>query len=417
MPTSPTACPPTRPAGARPGLTLGELLVTLAVTAVIFGAAIPFLTLQARSVTRQAGRLESQLNVRFGVSAIDRDLRAAGVGVVDAQPMLVEADGRALTLNANLVSRTRFYDRATGLPAAAGTGPSAGAYDDAVNLDPDAPDGAVGVLTRAGRVALPATGIAYPDCTYVQGGGASTFSRAETVSFFVRRDSTSTRPDQYVLFRRVNALAPEVLARGLVLAPGEAVFSYFQLNATGQQVPVPADSLPLVHRAAMHGSPADTGRGAMTDAVRYVRVRLVGRAVDRRTGRQSLDTVQASVRLMNAGLMRRATCGEAPLFGGTFTATDPGAPTPQVRLTWTPASDERGGERDVERYLVFRRLATDPPGFGEPLLSVGVDATTAAYQYVDTQVLPATAYVYGLAAQDCNPLNSPIAQAAVTTRP
>ena len=416
MPTSPSPRPPAPLAGARPGLTLGELLVTLAVTAVIFGAAIQFLTLQARSVTRQAGRLESQLNVRFGMSAIDRDLRAAGVGVVDAQPMIVEGDGRAITLNANLVSRTRFYDRVTGMPAAPGAGPATAVYDDAVNVDPDAPPGGAGVLARTGRITLPATGLAYPDCTYVQGGGVTTTSRAETVSFFVRRDSTSTRPDQYALFRRVNALAPEVLARGLVLAPGQPVFRYYQLDAAGRQVPLDT-LLPLVHRAAMHGSPADTGRGALTDAVRYVDVRLVGRSVDRRTGRQSLDTVQASVRLMNAGLLRRATCGEAPLLGGTFTATAPSAATPQVRLTWTPASDERGGERDVERYLLFRRLATDPPGFGEPFLSVGADASQTTYQFVDTQVLPATAYVYGLAAHDCNPLNSVVAQVPVTTRP
>ena len=71
--------------------------------------------------------------------------------------------------------------------------------------------------------------------------------------------------------------------------------------------------------------------------------------------------------------------------------------------------------RDVERYLVFRRLATDPPAFGEPLLSVA--AGRSSYEYVDAQVLPNTDYVYGLAAQDCNPLNSPVAQAAVRTRP
>lgn len=381
---------PTTPARRR-GFTVAELLVAAALTAVLFAVAIPFFLGQARAVAQHAGRLDAQLGVRYGLASIDRDLRSAGVGVVDAQPMVVEGDARALTFNADLVSQD--------------TG-----YAGAVNYDPDAAAGGVGVLERDAPVRLPATGRQYPDCTYVQSGtGQRTDSRAETVSYWVRQDSTSGRSDEYVLFRRVNRLAPELVVRGVVLQPGEAVFTYFKNDSAGRLIEVRADSLPIVHTAAMHGSAGDVGRSALTDSVRVVRVRLAGRARDRRTGRTSVAVAQTRVRLLNAGLLRRTTCGEAPLQVTTFTAqvTTAGG-IPSVTLRWPASTDEAGGERDVERYLIFRRLESGPADFDEPLLSLVSGRTT--YTYVDNQVTAGARYVYGLAAQDCSPQNSSVVQ-------
>ena len=383
-----------RPDGRPPraGVTLAELMVAVTLSALLFAVALPFLNFQARAIDRQAGRLEAQLNARFGISTIDRELRSAGVGVVDDQRMVVLAHARAVTFNGDLVGRDSLFDGA-------------------VNYDPDAPAGAVGGLPSIDRIRLPLDGRQYPDCTYVQGGGSAVRSSAETISFWVSPDSTSGRTDQFILFRRANAMPPEVVARGLVLNAGDRVFRYFRTNAAGALVEI--DSIPAMHTARQHGSPLDTGRSALTDSVRVVRVTLVGRTIDRRTGRMLFDTVQTSVRLANAGLLRRKTCGENPILG-TPNLTATLVAGPGVRLRWNAMSDETGGERDVERYLIFRRLSTEA-AFGEPLLSIA--AGEATYEYVDASVQPGTAYVYGLAAQDCTPANSPLVTSGTLTIP
>jgi hypothetical protein len=380
--------PPHRPLGrARRGASLAELVVAVTLVAALFAIALPFFHLQARAVTQQAGRLDAQLNARFGLSMIDRELRSAGVGVLDDQPMVVLAHPQAVTFNGDVVGQDSLFDGA-------------------VNFDPDAAPWAVGGMLSTATVRLPIVGRQYPDCTYVQGGARS---RAETISFWVSRDSTSPRTDEHILFRRANATAPEVVARGIVVRPGQRVFRYFGSGPSGALVEI--DSVPAVHTAVQHGNAADTARSALTDSVRVVRVMLVGRSIDRRTGRETLDTVQTSVRLANAGLLRRKTCGEAPLAGSpgfvAFRQWVNGVP--EVRLAWTAMPDETGGERDIERYAIYRRRSGEI-GFGEPLVSVA--AGQSAYVHLDTQVEPAETYVYGIVAQDCTPQNSPVVQSS-----
>jgi hypothetical protein len=113
------------------------------------------------------------------------------------------------------------------------------------------------------------------------------------------------------------------------------------------------------------------------------------------------------VRIPNAGLNRVATCGERPLFAQAVTALFKVQPTgePSVQLDWTPAVDEAGGETDVERYAVYRRLAADAL-FAEPVAIV--PAGVATYTYLDTDIQSGEEYVYGVAAQDCTPRNSSV---------
>ena len=381
---------PVLPAAPRRGLTIAELLVSVSLIAVIFSIALPFFHLQARAVERQAGRFEAQLNARFAASMIDRELRSAGVGVVDDQPMIVAAHPLAVVFNGDIVGRDSLF---------------AGA----VNFDPDAPLEAVGGMRHTGQVRLPIVNRMYPDCTYVQAaGGART--NAETIAFWLSQDSTSGRADQYVLFRRANAAAPEMVARGIVVQPGQRVFRYFRADSTGALREI--DSLPAVHAAPLHGSPADTARSALADSVRVVRLQLVARSYDRRTRRETLDTVRTSVRLANAGLLRRRTCGEAPLASASALSAVRVwvGGRAEVRLAWGASADEGAGERDVERYAVFRRRLGDI-GFGEPLTSVV--AGQSGYVHTDTQVEAGAAYVYGVAAQDCTPQLSSIVQSSV----
>lgn len=378
---------------ARGGFTLAELLVTVTLIAVLFATAIPFLQTQARTIGQNAGRLESRLNARFGISQIDRELRSAGVNVLDDQPLVVQAHAQAITFNGDLVGRDS-------------------AFSGAVNFDPDAPADAVGGMSAAAKVRLPITGQQYPDCTFVQGGAGSARTSAETIAYWVSRDSTSPRADEHILFRRANRMAPEVVARGIVVQPGQRVFRYYRANAAGGLVEITAT--PFWHSASQHGSPADTAASALTDSVRVVRVQLVGRHVDRRTGRSSLDTVQTSVRLANAGLLRRKTCGEAPITGAGVASAGLTANNGAVRVVWTAMGDEGAGERDVERYVVYRRL-TSESAFGEPLVSVA--SGQGAYEYVDGQVVPGESYVYAVAAQDCSPANSPLVQTGAVVVP
>ena len=373
---------------ARRGFSLTELVVAITLIALVFAVAIPFFQAQARAVGHHAGRLDTQLNVRFGLTTIERDLRAAGVGVVDAQPLLVEAAPLAVTFNADLVVR----DSADG---------------SAVYYDPDVSPSAAGGMTALGTVRLPATGAFYPDCTFVQTGAPGVRTRAETVSFYAAPDGSSGRADQYVLWRRVNGDPAEVVARGIVVPPGGAIFRYFKTDSIGRLVEVQRDSLPMRHSAPMHGAAADVGRSALTDSVRVVTVQLVGRLHDRRANRDVVDTARTSVRLVNAGLLNRSTCGESPLFGGAVSAladNDPSDGTARVRVWWGPATDELGGERDVERYVIYRRRAADPQ-FGEPFTSVA-SGGGATYALFDTQVTRGESYVYAVAAQDCTPSSS-----------
>jgi hypothetical protein len=117
-------------------------------------------------------------------------------------------------------------------------------------------------------------------------------------------------------------------------------------------------------------------------------------------------TVSRMIRLPNAGLRKKKTCGDEPLLGGpafaaAFVPLAGGEPA--INLTWFPATDENGGEKDVVRYVIWRRLLADLD-WGEPYLSL--PAGSANYLFTDAAVGSGNTYVYALAAQDCTPQTS-----------
>ncbi len=380
----------------RRGFTLIEMLVAMTLTLVVIGAVVPIFTTQTRSVDATAGRSEARLNARFAVNAIDRELRMVGIGVVGAQPMVVFASATAISFNADLVSRDP---------------------DDAVAVyyDPDASPSTVVALGKGSAIRMPGSVWSYPDTTYLQGAAPpSPPSSAETITYWVERDTASIYSDDYILWRRVNAAAPRLVARGLVVRPGEPVFRYFQTDSLGRSKEIPQSALPLSHYAPIHslttGSKPDTGVSARTDSIRAVRVRLLGRYRDPRTQIDKLDTLETQIRLMNAGLHRSMSCGDAPIFGSPVGAVLGVLETgdPAVQITWLPALDENSGEQDVERYLIFRRVApaTD---FTEPLAIL--PGGQATYAFTDTDVRSGDVVTYGVAAQDCSPKISGVAAA------
>ena len=367
-------------------------MIAITLMLLVFAVAVPFFRTQARAVENASGRSEARQNVRYAVNAIERDLRVAGVGVVDMQPMLVYASPTAVTFNADLVTRD--------------TGDVGAVY-----LDRDADPAAVGVLRHTDAVTLPGSSARYPDSTYKQGlGGAP--SRAETISYWVERDATAARDDQYTLYRRVNNTAPQVVARGILLAGGEPVFRYLAKDESGVVSEVAPSRLPLVHNIAVHGSSEDAN--ALIDQVVTVKIKLTGLYRDRGTQGDSARSVESTVRIVNAGLMRANVCGVQPRAANAADARYAPAPTPRVVITWSPSNDEIGGERDVERYAVFRRRASET-AWGEPIGST--PAGVSSYTFADTDVRSGEAWVYGVAAQDCTPLNSPIVTAPVVAVP
>jgi len=381
---------------ARRGFTLIEMLIAVLVFAVISGAAVQYMRRQSNLVARESTRVDALQNAQFAASQMERELREAGAGVLDIQPMMVQLDTEAVTFNANMVSIDSGDVRAVyQLPDA----------------DPDAVRGMRQSESRPLPNMLPVK--LYPDTTYDIGGVAS---NAETISYWFRRDSSTALPNRYVLFRRVNATAPTLVARGLVKDPRDTIpfITYFTADTLGALVPVPRSKLPIVH-SKLHGAAADTGLRALADSVRVIRLHFLAGARDPRSGEDALRTVETWVRLMNAGLLQRTTCGQPP-YGATAVvaaSSAPGAEVKTVTLTWTKSSDDGGGEKDIQRYAIYRKIATDP-AFGDPFASISA-STVAAYSFVDGQVLPNVSYVYGVVAQDCTPLLSSMSVSAPVT--
>jgi prepilin-type N-terminal cleavage/methylation domain-containing protein len=384
----------------RRGFTLTEMMLSVTLFGVISGIAVQFMRRQSNLVTRETTRMDAMQNAMYAATQIDRELREAGAGVADIQPMIVQMDAQAITFNANMVSIDSGDVRA-------------------VYQLPDADPNAVRAMRQEESLALPNSSPSrfYPDTTYPAASGVP--SGAETISYWLRPDSSSTLLNRYVLYRRVNALPPSLVASGIVKDARDTVpvLTYYIADTLGKLVAVPQSMLPIYH-TRIHGAAADTGRSALTDSIRAVRLHFLAAARDPRTGKDALRTVETRVRLMNAGLLHFTSCGQPPYGSGVPVATSsvPGAPVLTVTLTWTKSSDDGAGEKDIERYAIFRRLSS-AAAFGDPVSSI--PATMApSYSYVDTQVQPNQTYVYGVAAQDCTPLLSGVTSAfPVTTTP
>src|SRR5688572_24478148 len=383
-----SAIRPAQRAPAHSGFTLIEILVAMIVMTTLLSVAVPFFRVQVRSVGANAGRMDAHLNAQFAVNSIDRDLRMAGAAIVDAQPLVVYAASNAITFNADLVSTD------PGDPGA-------------VYYDPDAPNGTTTVLPKERPIALPLSAQPYPDSTYWLAAGLP--SRAETISYWIEPDPRD--PGTYAMYRRVNDAPAVMVARGL--RPNGPVFRYFKADSAGRQVEISPALLPLFHFAPIHGSPRDTAKSALTDSIRNVRVSLDGIYDDPDKG-PITKRIQTGVRLMNAGLVKQSVCGEQPLPAIGVMAQLTQADPPQITLTWSPSTDETGGERDVQRYALFR-LEAASPDWGDPFASVAAGLDT--YSLVDSDIQLGQEWTYAVSAQDCTPANSDIAMSNAVATP
>jgi len=372
-------------------MTLIEMMIALVVFSFALAGTLAFLRTQGRSFTLGSQRVAMVQNGRFAFHELEQDLRTAGAGAPDIQPALIYLDTSVVAFNA---------DYATNTPGDVF----------AVYYTPDAPPTSTSAMTKDERTAIPLSPVAYPDTSYLTG---LLNSPAETIVFFFAPDTSTPRADDYVLYRRVNTLAPEVVSRNLLHAPGVPFFRYFrQVVPVGGGAntiePVPDASLPLWHIVPIHLTLADTGLAARIDSVRGVRVTfavtngLSGAAERRRS-------LSRYIRFPNVGLAVKKTCGDEPMLGTPLTAVW-NATGGGVDLTWNAAVDEAAGERDVERYVIWRRLASDV-AWGDPHVSVAPTGQPT-YLLPDQKVTSGARYVYALAAQDCTPSNSTLAVSA-----
>lgn len=379
----------------RRGMTLIELVVGLVIMGFLVSAVLSFVRQQEMAFGFGSGKMSALQNYRFAADLLERNLRTAGMGIAPGQPFIVYVDSATIAFNADYA-----------------TNDTSDVF--AVYRDLGASDAEVGSLTRARRYTLPQTTFAYPDSTYRDGGATSS---AETIIFYFELDGSTPRADDFVLYRRVNDLPTEVVARNLLRDGGLPFFRFQEVLLSDTAAPsatwVPANRLPLRHSAPLHMSPADTGAVARVDRLRAVQVNL--RATDGRSGGRSQEaSLRRLIRMPNAGQAQLRTCGEPPVFGSSIAAVQR-ATEPVVDLTWSQSVDEATGEQDVVRYAIYRRVGISGP-WNEPVFSV--PAGNAGYIYSDEAVEVGEVYQYAVAAQDCTPALSPLrVSASVTVSP
>jgi prepilin-type N-terminal cleavage/methylation domain-containing protein len=366
------------------GLTLIEMMIALMVFSAVLAGALAFLKAQGRSFSLGSQRVAMLQNSRFALDELEKDLRTAGAGSPDIQPDLIYLGPSVIAFNANYLTNTPGDVFA-------------------VYYNPDAPNGSTDAVRKSGQFAIPLTAVVYPDTDYLEAGSNSP---SETISFYFAPDSTTARADDYVLYRQINNLPPEVVSRNILQTTGVPFLQYYwQTVVAGvtsiQQVP--NASLPWRHTVPIHLAATDTGPAARIDSVRVVQVSLtVTNGLTGTTERKR--AVSRYIRLPNVGLANKQTCGDPPILGGAFTATWNGVDGDS--LQWTKAVDEASGERDVVRYVIWRKLVTDAT-WGDPYVSIPPNGSSP-YVYIDRTVTSGARYVYGVAAQDCTPKNSPI---------
>lgn len=376
----------------RRGFSLAEMMISVTLVVMVFAIAIPFFRSQTRAMARTAGQFDAQMNGANGILRLDTELRAAGNYLEpDSQPALVQAAADAITFNADLVSRTTTVG---------------GAF----YIDSSATSATVEALTRLTPLTLPRSTWTYPGDTARWTGGP-----AETVSFWVEPDTGGAfagPAGTWRLMRRVNRGTPVSVSRGILYTVGDPIFRYFVRDSSGRLREVPAAQLPLRHVDHMHKAMTEQAMSKRIDSIRVVRVKLTTTYRDARQG-DVRRVVERTIRMPNLGIARFTTCGTAPT-APTILVTVPDLVGRTVRLDWQPSSDETGGQRDVERYSIFRRPAAAAVFGGDPAGTVAGGAS--AYTWVDEDVPPGT-WVYGVSAMDCGQLVSPKLQSAGVLMP
>jgi prepilin-type N-terminal cleavage/methylation domain-containing protein len=369
------------------GFTLIEMLIAMVVFSGVMAGALSFLRAQSSGFRKGDEEMSTLLNLSYGADYLHAQLRTAGARTLDRQPPIVYANPNSFSFNADYVSNDA-------------------ADISAVYVDPDAPAVETVALRLVDQITVPESNpmFLYPAQDYPDSKGNN--SPAETITLFFQPNAETPRADDFVLFRQVNGQPPEVLVRNIL--PDSTNLPFFRYYKVRQPGPgllpvvslVPAGELPLRHTIPDHGTTADAG--APIDSLRAVLVSYI--VTNGRTGSQERrQRISVTIPLANMGLRELKICGGAPTLGQGINAVyDNATGVDRILLSWNRAFDENLGEKDVVRYVIWRRDVADPD-WSDPLTSVNA-ANLANYAYVDAQdLVKGTTYEYRLSAQDCTP--------------
>ena len=262
----------------RRGFTLIELMIAMTAFLIVLAGAMQGLSQQSRGFSRGTDEMGILQNLRYGADQLDQDLRMAGANAPDRQPSVVYAGPNTFSYNADITSNV-LGDIS------------------AVYVDPDANPGEVSAFPLASATSIPASSPAF---TYPLWDFSP--SAAETIIYWFSADAETTRADDFVLNRRVNTRADEVLMRGVLAPTSGNFFKYYYLNAPIGVDPtvdsVPTAWGPLKHVAPQHGVLPDTGTLARIDLVRAVEVRF--RITNNRPGTaERIRAISATIPLPN----------------------------------------------------------------------------------------------------------------------
>lgn len=346
---------------ARAGFSLVEMVVAMGLTLIVFAITLPFVRVQSRALGANAGRLDAEQIARYAQRAIDRELRLTQAD--PGQPRLVYAGPLGIAFSANVLGRDTLDISALELDASA----SADLAD---------------AWAVADAAYLPLTSTTYPTEDYLAADG--TASRVETVMYYLEPDTISGRSDIYVLYRRVNALAPVALVRGIHVPTDSAFFSYLRPDTVGLSE-IPLGELPLFWT------------DAAIETVRVVGLRASGWFRNRQDDSEVIRTVHWRTTLPTDAA---TTCVAVAPAAPSSVNWPGGGPTPyQARITWNGSADDVSGATAVSHYDVMRRLDADSvwQRVGQ-LPALGV----SSYEFIEAKPILNGSYRYGVAAVGCS---------------
>jgi len=390
----------------RRGMTLVEILIAITIFSLVMAGALSFLIAQSRGFDRNQSDMGMLQNLRFARDLLEQEIRLAGANVPYQQPVIVYGGTNSMAVNADYASNTDSLF--------------------AVYYDPGLLAGQVNALGVANRITIPGSspGFQYPDTDYKDPAG--NVSPAETITWYFAPDtSTGVAPNAYILYRQVNNGAPEVMIRNVFQTTGKNFFKYYKQTTqpSGQATldSVPTGWMPVKNVVSIHGSVADTGVAAHNDSLRVVEINYTV-SNGELGAKQRTRAITFAVPMPNISTKKVTSCGAQPIppsgLGLQWVIDSAGGvPTDTVMfVTWAPSTDETGGEKDVLKYVIWRRNV-GASTWGDPIASVPSGFATPSY--TDQSATPgAPGYQYAVAAQDCTPsLSNQLAGSAPLTPP
>ena len=356
----------------RRGFSLVELMIAIVVMAVVLAGTMNFFMGQSRTFRKATTDMVLLQNARFATDLLNEHFRAVGANLTVGQPSVIYADQNTFAFNA---------DYATNV---------AGDIN-AIYYEPKAPTSETQSLLKAQAFTIPnsAPALSYPAADYML---ASVPSPAETITFWFAPDTETTRTDDFVLLRQVNAGAPEVVVRNVLPDSVFPFFRYMYLNTDAVTSVQTIDTMPAASLPATYASSNiiahDSLRGVM------ISFQVTNGLLDTA---QRTRPVSVIASLPNIGMRPLQTCGAKPLPvpPPIVSKLTPG----KLRIQWTASPDENGGERDIIRYAVTR-MASFAPGVWTNVASIPAGGV---YDITDSGLNTAVSYSYAVAVQDCTP--------------